>query len=104
MHWIEQTTGVKTYRIYVDKGYRGHMIPSLKINVYKSSQKRLALAIKKEMKRRTAVKPVIGHVKNDGHLGRNYLKGKIGDMMNARLSAVGYNFKLLLKWFKLLYA
>lgn len=43
------------------------------------------------MKRRTAIEPVIGHMKNYGHLGRNYLKGKIGDMTNARLSAVGYN-------------
>jgi IS5 family transposase len=36
------------------------------------------------MKRRTAIEPVIGHMKNDGHLGRNYLKGKVGDMTNAR--------------------
>ena len=99
----EQTTGIKTQRIYVDKGYRGHD-PSLKLNVYKSGQKRLAPVIKKEMKRRTAIEPVIGHMKNDGHLGRNYLKGKIGDMTNARLSAVGYNFRLLLKWFRFLYA
>ena len=99
----EQTTGVKTQRIYVDKGYRGHD-PSLKLNVYKSGQKRLTPTIKKEMKRRTAIEPVIGHMKNDGHLGRNYLKGKIGDMTNARLSAVGYNFRLLLKWFRFLYA
>lgn len=37
----EQTTGVKTQRIYVDKGYRGHD-PSLKLNVYKSGQKRFS--------------------------------------------------------------
>ena len=55
------------------------------------------------MKRRSAIEPVIGHIKNDGRLGRNYLKGKSGDVINARLAAVGYNFRLLLKWFKLLY-
>lgn len=55
----------------------------------------LAPAIKKEMKGRTTIEPVIGHMKNDGHLGRNYLKGKIGDIIKARLSAVGYNFRLL---------
>ena len=65
-------------------------------------QKHLAPAIKKEIKRRTAIEPVIEHMKNDGHLGRNYLKGKIGDMTNARLLAVGYNFRLLLKWFRFL--
>lgn len=46
---------------------------------------------------------MIGHIKNDGRLGRNYLKGKSGDVINAKLAAVGYNFRLLLKWFKLLY-
>ena len=55
------------------------------------------------MKRRSAIEPVIGHIKNDGRLGRNYLKGKSGDIINARLAAVGYNFRLLLKWFKVLY-
>lgn len=60
-------------------------------------------AIKREMKRRSSIEPVIGHIKNDGRLGRNYLKGKSGDVINARLAAVGYNFRLLLKWFKLLY-
>lgn len=98
----EETTGVKTERIYVDKGYRGHD-PSLKLYTYKSGQKRVSPAIKKEMKRRSAIEPVIGHIKNDGRLGRNYLKGKSGDVINARLAAVGYNFRLLLKWFKLLY-
>jgi len=44
-----------------------------------------------------------GPIKNDGRLGRNYLKGKSGDIINARLAAVGYNFRLILKWFKLLY-
>ena len=43
------------------------------------------------MKRRAVIEPVIGHMKNDGHHGRNYFKGKIGDITNVRLSAVGYN-------------
>ena len=98
----EKTVGVKTKRIYVDKGYRGHD-PSLKLHTYKSGQMRVSPAIKSEMKRRSAIEPVIGHIKNDGRLGRNYLKGKSGDVINARLAAVGYNFRLLLKWFKLLY-
>ena len=41
------------------------------------------------------LRPVIGHIKNDGRLGRNYLKGKSGDIINARLAAVGYNFRLI---------
>ncbi len=88
--------GIKPKRIYVDKGYRGHD-PSLKLNVFKAGQKRLAPQIKKEMKRRSAIEPLIGHLKNDGHLGRNYLKGKLGDKINAILSGVGHNFRLLLR-------
>jgi transposase, IS5 family len=50
------------------------------------------------MKRRAAVEPVIGHVKADHCLGRNYLKGRDGDRINAVLAAAGYNFGLLLRW------
>ena len=68
----------KSWRIYVDKGYRGHD-PSLKLHTYKSGQKRVSPAIKSEMKRRSAIEPVIGHIKNDGRLGRNYLKPKLAN-------------------------
>ncbi len=58
--------------------------------------------IKKELRRRSAIEPVIGHCKEDGHLGRNYLKGRNGDQINAVMSAVGYNFRLILKWLRAL--
>jgi IS5 family transposase len=98
-----ETTGIKPKRIYVDKGYRGHD-PSLKLHVFKAGQKRLAPQIKKELKRRSAIEPLIGHLKNDGHLGRNYLKGRIGDKINAVLSGIGHNFRLLLRWIRNLFA
>lgn len=94
--------GLRPKRIYVDKGYRGHD-PSLKFNVFKAGQKRLAPQIKKEMKRRSAIEPLIGHLKNDGHLGRNYLKGTLGDKINAVLSGIGHNFRLLLRWLRNLF-
>ena len=50
------------------------------------------------MKRRAAVEPVIGHLKAEHRLGRNYLKGPEGDRINAVLAAAGYNFSLLLRW------
>ncbi len=37
-------------------------------------------------------------MKSDGHLGRCYLKGQDGDAANAILTAVGYNFRLILAW------
>src|SRR5690348_11141367 len=50
------------------------------------------------MKRRAAVEPVIGHTKAEHRMGRNYLKGRDGDRINAVLAAAGYNFALLLRW------
>jgi IS5 family transposase len=50
----------------------------------------------REMRRRTAVEPVIGHLKSDHRMDRNYLKGRDGDRANAVLAAAGYNFSLLL--------
>jgi hypothetical protein len=47
------------------------------------------------MRRRAAVEPVIGHLKDDHRMGRNYLKGRDGDRINAVLAAAGYNFSLL---------
>jgi transposase, IS5 family len=52
------------------------------------------------MKRRAAVEPVIGHLKAEHRMGRNYLKGRDGDRINAVLAAAGYNFSLLLRWLK----
>ena len=50
------------------------------------------------------IEAAIGHMKNDGHLGRCYLKGRDGDAANAILTAVGYNFRLLLAWLRILCA
>jgi len=58
--------------------------------------------IRREMKRRAAVEPVIGHVKAEHRMDRNYLKGRDGDCANAILAAAGYNFSLLLRWLEAL--
>lgn len=101
---IEQTqelTGRRIERSYVDKGYRGHEAPNPR-SVFISGQKRGVFgAIKRELKRRSAVEPVIGHMKSEGHLGRCYLKGRAGDAANATLSAVGYNFRRVLAWLRI---
>ena len=57
-------------------------------------------AIKRELKRRSAVEPVIGHLKSDHRMDRNFLIGYEGDAANAVLAAVGYNFARLLGWFR----
>ena len=56
--------------------------------------------LRREMKRRAAVEPVIGHMKAEHRMDRNYLKGRDGARANAVLAAAGYNFALLLRWLR----
>jgi len=51
----------------------------------------------KGLKRRNAIEPVIGHLKEDHGMARNYLKGRIGDEINALMASCGFNLKKLLK-------
>lgn len=80
---------------FVDKGYRGQKIPGK--TIYVSGQRNLSSWFKKQLKRRSAIEPHIGHMKNEGKLGRNYLKGFLGDQLNALLCGIGYNFKMILR-------
>lgn len=101
---IIQQTGGSLTRMIADAGYRGHKAPTIKgMRVYTSGQKRgVTDQIKRELRRRSAVEPVIGHLKEDHRMDRNFLAGREGDATNAVLAAVGYNFSLLLKWFAML--
>jgi len=90
----KKLTGCAVERAYVDKGYRGHNAANPR-RMFISGQKRGVLGvIKRELRRRSAIEAVIGHMKNEGHLGRCYLKGRAGDA-NVILTAVGYNLRLL---------
>ncbi|MGH8755817.1 MAG: IS5 family transposase [Burkholderiales bacterium] len=101
---IERQIGVSLQRIFCDAGYKGHNAPQAhRFKVYTAGQKRrMTDAIKREMRRRSAIEPVIGHAKSEHRLGRNYLAGRVGDAINTILAAVGYNFRRLLAWFTLL--
>ena len=96
----ERLTGCTIERGYVDKGYRGHDTPNPR-RIFISGQKRGVFgAIKRELRRRSAIEAVIGHLKTDGHLGRCHLKGREGDAANAILTAVGHNLSLILAWLR----
>ena len=103
---LERTIGAAMERIVTDAGYRGHHAPKEKrFQVYVAGQKRgLSPAIKRAFRRRSAVEPVIGHLKNEHRMSRNHLSGPAGDAINAVLAAVGYNFRLLLRWLALMCA
>jgi IS5 family transposase len=100
----ESLIGRDIKRILTDVGYRDHNAPEThKFRLFTQGQKRgVTGSLKKLMKRRAAVEPVIGHIKNEHRMDRNYLAGKAGDAINAVLAAAGYNFRLLLNWFGLL--
>jgi transposase, IS5 family len=93
----ERLTGVGIERAYVDRGYRGH--DADRARVILSGQRRgLTPTMRRERRRRAAIEPVIGHMKSDGHLGRNFLLGTQGDAINLVLAAAGHNLRLLRAW------
>jgi IS5 family transposase len=89
-----------------DRGYRGKKevdgtqicipdTPKKRDTKYQKEQKR------KKFRRRAAIEPIIGHVKSDHRMQRNYLKGFVGDEINLLLAASAFNLK---KWMNLFLA
>jgi IS5 family transposase len=67
--------------------------------IYITGQKRgVTEKIKRWLKRRAVIEPIIGHAKNDGLLGRNWLKGRTGDRCNTLLAAAGFNLRQVLRF------
>jgi IS5 family transposase len=96
---IEQTeaiTGVQVTEAFVDKGYRGKKHHPEHVHVYISGRKRLRPVWMKLLKRRSAIEPIIGHMKHDHRMLRNRLKGMIGDQMNPILAGCGFNLRKIL--------
>ena len=98
---VARITASKPTRAYVDRGYRGHGVDRQGLQVHDSHTRGITSpTIRRELRRRNAIEPVIGHMKQDGHLERNALKGAGGDAINVLLCAIGHNFRLLLAWFR----
>ena len=108
-HTLEETleqVGILTDRqpkvAIVDKGYQGVEVPNTQ--TLRSGQRRgVTRTLRKMIKRRSAIEPTIGHMKMDGRLGRNPLKGALGDALHAVLCGAGHNIRLLLKRLRLLF-
>jgi IS5 family transposase len=98
MKQVDQLIGNTAREVHVDMGYRGHdYVGNATIHVDKRQRGRTPKALWKRMKRRAAVEPSIGHLKNEHRLERNRLKGVAGDAINAILSAAAMNFQKLLR-------
>jgi IS5 family transposase len=89
--------------VIVDKGYKGAMLDG--VQILRSGQRRgVTRTLRAMIKRRSAIEPTIGHMKMDGRLGRNPLKGAIGDALHAVLCGAGHNIRMLLRKLRLLCA
>jgi IS5 family transposase len=97
MDRIISTAGVEPEHVYVDMGYRGHDYEGgCQIHVGRRRRGAIAGGLWRWMRRRAAIEPSIGHLKEDRRMERCRLKGTEGDKVNALLSAAGMNFSKLL--------
>ena len=86
--------------VFVDKGNRGVSVDG--VAIWRSGQKRgVTPTICKAIRRRSAIEPAIGHMKNDGKLRCNWLKGCLGDAINAVLCGAGHNLRMILRAIRL---
>ena len=93
---VEILTDQKPEFAFVDRGYRGHGVENVK--VFLSGAKRgVTRTIAKLLRRRSAIEPMIGHMKNDGRLTRCPLKGTDGDAIFAVLCGCGHNIRMILR-------
>jgi IS5 family transposase len=100
-----RVSGIAPKEAYADRGYKGHGCNTNTFKVWISGSRRgVTPAIERKLKRRNAIEPVIGHLKSDGRLARNFLKGVEGDAMNALLCGAGHNMRKILRKLRLFYA
>jgi transposase, IS5 family len=94
---VERLTGVAPERCYVDRGYRGHGVSGATAVFVAGRRRGMTPTIKRELRRRSAIEAVLGHMKLDGKLARNHLKGAVGDAIHALLCGAGHNLRLILR-------
>ena len=93
-------TGVGARQATCDLGYRGHdYTGECDVQIVKRHRKGIPKAMRRWWKRRSAIEPVIGHVKAESRMDRNRLGGRMGDKLNAILAACGFNLRKLLRGF-----
>lgn len=101
---VQKMTGKSFTNAICDRGYRGKKkIGSTQVILPENSSGKSEYEKRKRRSRcrsRSAIEPIIGHVKNDCRMVRNYLKGKTGDIINAMMAAAGFNFRRLLRKLK----
>jgi IS5 family transposase len=101
----ERITGHKPKAGIVDRGYKGRkhingvqiIIPSKLPDSANNYQKQ---KMRKRFRARAGIEPVIGHLKQDHRMSRNYLMDEVGDLVNTLLAATGFNLRKMLQRLK----
>ncbi|OGR01882.1 MAG: hypothetical protein A2284_04870 [Deltaproteobacteria bacterium RIFOXYA12_FULL_61_11] len=94
---VGRLTGVTPKHAYCDLGYRGSGYQGeVKVHIVDRRKKAPSAWERRWWKRRAAVEPIIGHLKTDHRMDRNFYRHSSGDRVNALLSGAGYNLNKLL--------
>lgn len=101
LNQAEQLIGRRPEICYADRGYRGHNEKITQVIISRQKRFMKTRTMRQAMKRRNAIEPIIGHLKTDTRLDRNYLKGTIGDRLNAIFSGIGHNLRIILRRLKI---
>jgi IS5 family transposase len=92
---VEILTDTRPKRAFVDRGYRGHGVQTTAVYIA-GSRRGMTPALRRDLRRRSAIEPMIGHMKTDGRLSRCALKGTLGDALHAVLCGCGHNIRMIL--------
>jgi IS5 family transposase len=98
---VVRLTGYTPENLYSDRGYKGTPPVLNGTAIHRTDRKKKSMTPGqwKWFKRRNAIEPIFGHLKQDHRLHRNYLKGTEGDQINALLAGCGFNLRKLLRAF-----
>lgn len=106
LNQVERLVGKALKTVSADRGYRGNsQIGDTMVQIPKPFSKKQTKyqqkKLKKAHKKRAAIEPVIGHLKSDHRLNRNFYKGIYDDNINILLASSAFNFKRMMnKWKK----
>ncbi|RCJ33108.1 transposase [Nostoc minutum NIES-26] len=96
---VENLTQVKPQQAIVDQGFRGSTYHPQGVQVLITGNRKPGGFLRRLLKRRSAIEPIIGHTKHDHRMQRNYLQGQIGDRINSFLAGCGFNLRKLYRFF-----
>jgi transposase, IS5 family len=95
---MERLTQQRPQQALVDQVFRGKDHHPTDVEVLVCDKRKRTPSVKRLLKRRSAIEPVIGHSKQSHGLGRNYLQGEQGDQVNALLVGCGFNLRKLCRF------